>query len=94
MNENTRMPTAEADARFDALVSQYRNEKKPRAKRETLAGRYPVYVALVAMYCTGIAIGESHARPLLAVVYGIFLVLLAQRLIKLPGDRDRSSIGN
>jgi hypothetical protein len=82
MNEAPRMTAQDADARFEALVAQYRNEKKPRAAGRSTARLGPSF-ALVVVYCLGVCAGAVwHAHPFTALLVGVPLVLIARALLR------------
>ena len=92
MNETPRMTAAEADARFAALVADHRGAKggqrsrtgRPKNRRE-LDGTLTTIVVVIA-FCLGVACGAlAPRRPLLALVIGVPLILVASHLIRRRG---------
>jgi hypothetical protein len=80
MDETPRMTAQDADARFEALVAQYRNEKKPRSAGRSGVALGPGF-ALVVVYCLGVCAGVIwHVHPFTALLIGVPLVLIARAL--------------
>ena len=89
MNDTPRMTAAEADARFAALVAEHRGAKgrptsgtrPPTTRRQRDATLTTLVVVIV--FCLGVAGGAlSSRKPLLALVVGIPLILVASHFLR------------
>ena len=84
-----RMTSADADARFAALVAQYRNEKQRGAGRGPGgADDQRAAIGLLLVYCLGVGAGAFwHAAPLVAIAVGAPVVYFVRFLRKRSRDR-------
>jgi len=85
-DDKPRMTAEEADARFEALVAQHRSEQAPQRTRGPRISRLTPMTALVLVYIVGVLTGMyAHAKPLVAVIVGLPLLLVCRAWLKRSG---------
>jgi hypothetical protein len=88
-DDKPRMTAAEADARFEALVAQHRSGQAPRTPRGPRISRLTPMTALMLVYIVGVVTGSyEHAKPLVAVVVGLPLLLVCRAWLKRSGHLE------
>ena len=89
MGEKPKMTAEEADARFAALVAQHRGEQSPRRASEPGMSKMTPMKALVVVYVIGVVTGiYALAKPLLAVIVGVPVLLACRAWLKRSGHLE------
>ncbi len=83
-DESRRLTPEEADARLAALIAEYRKDGK--TTRRERSSSFPPSLGWIFVYLAGVVGGAVwHAKPLVAVLVGVPVLLVARALLSRSG---------